>query len=360
MSLITEQAQASIERVGFYSPSNVQGEGDQSWVVTVETSQGNTYRITLRADNEDQAGAFALEAVEMVELGRVVKIQNLADLLGISRKAKIEADPVEIAQDGTVVEDRERGSLEIDPEESAARKARAAEASRFLKEYTGHFAFLLEMRERLFGEITLGNRDRSKVGQKANRRLSERQVEAVLKCKRIEEEKVAAQADRLMDEYEAEHRSIEVAKAAQSMGVSPADRDRIVARRQAESTIDLIDLPKGTERNGTDHLYVAAPGEDGTLSFLKIDRPLKGRWAGFAFVRLVVGGQGVADRVGTQRPGGKYQGGVQHVLRAVVADPMAAIARFGQEIGRCGICGLVLTDEESRRIGIGPVCRSRG
>lgn len=352
MSLITEQAQASIERVGFYSPVNVQGEGDQSWVVTVETSQGNTYRITLRADNEDQAGAFALEAVEMVELGRVVKIQNLADLLGISRKPKaIEADPVEIAPDGSVVEDRERGSLEIDPEESAARKARAGEASRFLKEYTGHFPFLLEMRERLFGQVTLGNRDRSAVGQKVNRRLSDRQVEAVLKCKRIEEEKVAAQADRLMDEYDRLH---QVKTATSDSTPSPVAKDRV------ESGIDLSDLPQGTVRNGTDHLYVAAENDEGSLTFLKIDRPIKGRWSGFAFVRLVVGGAGVADRLGSQAPGRTYQGGAQVVLRNVMADPKAAVARFGQEIGRCGICGLVLTDEESRRIGIGPVCRSRG
>jgi hypothetical protein len=347
VSLITEQAQASIERVGFYNPSNIQGEGDQSWVVTVETSQGNTYRITLRADNEDQAGAFALEAVEMVELGRVVKIQNLADLLGISRKPKaIEPDPVEIAQDGSVVEERERGSLEVDPEEAAARKARAGEASRFLKEYTGHFPFLLEMKERLFGQVTLGNRDRSAVGQKANRRLSDRQVEAVLKCKRIEEEKVAARADRLMDEYEALH--------------TPAAKERRVAPWETESGIDLTDLPQGTVRNGTDHLYVAAENDEGSLTFLKIDRPIKGRWSGFAFVRLVVGGAGVADRLGSQAPGRTYQGGAQVVLRNVMADPKAAVARFGQEIGRCGICGLVLTDEESRRIGIGPVCRSRG
>lgn len=35
----------------------------------------------------------------------------------------------------------------------------------------------------------------------------------------------------------------------------------------------------------------------------------------------------------------------------------AARERYGREIGRCGICNRTLTDEESRRIGIGPVCR---
>lgn len=33
--------------------------------------------------------------------------------------------------------------------------------------------------------------------------------------------------------------------------------------------------------------------------------------------------------------------------------------RYGREIGKCGICGRRLTNDESRAAGIGPVCRSR-
>lgn len=355
MSIITEQAQASIERVGHYDPINVQGQGSHAYRVVVETSQGNTYPIILAADSEDQASAFALEAVELVELGQVVKVTRLMPWLN----TPIAADPSDNLPEKDAREgERERGSLEVDPEVSAERKARQAEAVNFLKGYTGRFAFLLEMQDRVFGEVSLGNRPISAVGSKVNRRLSERQVDAVLRCKANGERRAADQADRLMDEYEARTGSVEVAQAARQMGVAPDEKDRIIGRRIAETGIDLTGLPTGMERNGTDHLYAAAPGEDGTLSFVRIDRPQRGKWAGFVFVRLVVGG-GADQRLGTQGPGRLYQGGAQHVLRAVLEDPMAAIARFGQEIGKCGICGLTLTDEESRRIGIGPVCRSK-
>ena len=36
-----------------------------------------------------------------------------------------------------------------------------------------------------------------------------------------------------------------------------------------------------------------------------------------------------------------------------------ATALYGQEIGRCGRCNRHLTDEESRRVGLGPECRRR-
>ena len=46
----------------------------------------------------------------------------------------------------------------------------------------------------------------------------------------------------------------------------------------------------------------------------------------------------------------------QAVLDGIAADA-DALARFGQELGICGNCGRDLTDEESRALGIGPVCR---
>ncbi len=45
------------------------------------------------------------------------------------------------------------------------------------------------------------------------------------------------------------------------------------------------------------------------------------------------------------------------VARAIAADPMAAMLRYGVEIGSCGHCGRTLTNDESRALGIGPKCR---
>jgi hypothetical protein len=45
------------------------------------------------------------------------------------------------------------------------------------------------------------------------------------------------------------------------------------------------------------------------------------------------------------------------VARRIAADPMAAMLRYGTELGSCGHCGRTLTNDESRALGIGPKCR---
>lgn len=47
------------------------------------------------------------------------------------------------------------------------------------------------------------------------------------------------------------------------------------------------------------------------------------------------------------------------LLRLIVADPRAALVRYGHEIGKCGVCNRTLTDADSRAAGIGPTCASR-
>ena len=47
------------------------------------------------------------------------------------------------------------------------------------------------------------------------------------------------------------------------------------------------------------------------------------------------------------------------ILTAIAADPRAALVRYGQLLGKCGICGRTLTDEQSRSDGIGPICNGR-
>jgi hypothetical protein len=46
-------------------------------------------------------------------------------------------------------------------------------------------------------------------------------------------------------------------------------------------------------------------------------------------------------------------------LKKIAPDPDAAARAFGLEFGRCGVCGRGLTNDESRELGIGPVCRQR-
>jgi hypothetical protein len=116
--------------------------------------------------------------------------------------------------------------------------------------------------------------------------------------------------------------------------------------------LDLSALPPG-------RTYYAVPNSDGKTTFLVVDRP-DDKWAGWAFVRQFIGGQGIAQRLGSQRPGGFYRGQWEALINAVLADPQAAAERFGKELGHCGACNLPLTDEDSRARGLGPICAAKG
>ena len=117
-------------------------------------------------------------------------------------------------------------------------------------------------------------------------------------------------------------------------------RDRkaaAAAERRANAAATLRGVPAGRY----------AVDVDGKLGFFKVDRPTEGRWQGYTFVT-----QQVSDAEYPVRGGRKNL-----VLAAVAASPQAASVRYGREIGKCGVCGRTLTNEESRAAGIGPICR---
>jgi hypothetical protein len=60
----------------------------------------------------------------------------------------------------------------------------------------------------------------------------------------------------------------------------------------------------------------------------------------------------------TRRVRLSYEAQVDAIKR-IAADPDAASRLFGLEFKRCGVCGRGLTNDISRELGIGPVCRER-
>lgn len=96
--------------------------------------------------------------------------------------------------------------------------------------------------------------------------------------------------------------------------------------------------------------YALRDEEDGTVRFYVVDRPTEGKWEGFTFLSIMASDEEHPVRAKAEK---------RRVLAAIEADPEAALALFGRELGKCGVCGKLLTDENSRAIGIGPVCRSR-
>lgn len=94
----------------------------------------------------------------------------------------------------------------------------------------------------------------------------------------------------------------------------------------------------------------AIENAEGVLRFYVVDRPDRGRWAGYTFLSVMASDElhPIKDH------SAKYV-----ILQQIEADPMAALTRYGREIGVCGVCGRTLTNEDSRAAGIGPVCAGR-
>jgi hypothetical protein len=97
--------------------------------------------------------------------------------------------------------------------------------------------------------------------------------------------------------------------------------------------------------------HYAIDGRDGRATdFYRVDRP-GGKWEGWTFVKMVVGG----------KPDTKIKDRnlLLQILEAIESDPARAAQRYGVELGRCSECNIHLTDEVSRALGIGPTCREK-
>jgi hypothetical protein len=95
-----------------------------------------------------------------------------------------------------------------------------------------------------------------------------------------------------------------------------------------------------------------ADGAGNQVTFWEVDKPNeRSAWHGRTFVSQYVAGQrGIAVKDIAKR---------QQVLELIAKNPAEALLRFGQLLGRCGHCGRELTNDESRQLGIGPVCRGK-
>jgi len=96
---------------------------------------------------------------------------------------------------------------------------------------------------------------------------------------------------------------------------------------------DIPDVPDGR---------YAVEKEDGTLMFYSIKQ---GKYTKFVDVWASDTRYPIKNNAEKVR-----------ILESIKNDPDAG-PRFGREIGRCYVCGRTLTDETSRSLGIGPVCR---
>lgn len=90
-------------------------------------------------------------------------------------------------------------------------------------------------------------------------------------------------------------------------------------------------------------------GHKNEITFYRLRTPKQGNWTHMQFIDQVVGhGKRYPVR-------GDARAKIQNLIREQGA--VQAQQLYGQEIGACGRCGRELTDDTSRRFGIGPDCR---
>ena len=112
--------------------------------------------------------------------------------------------------------------------------------------------------------------------------------------------------------------------------------------REANGEQDALDMPTVADGRYAVHM-------DGKLRFFRVNTPAEGRWSGFTFIN---------EHLGDRKASIRNRAEKLAVLTAISNDS-EALARFGKELGICGVCGRTLTDEESRELGIGPICRNK-
>jgi hypothetical protein len=102
--------------------------------------------------------------------------------------------------------------------------------------------------------------------------------------------------------------------------------------------------------------FYATPRPDGAIDYWKVTAP-KGKWAGWKFVRRVLGGPG-EDGLRTVELSNIQQRQAMHAIADHGLDEAQEL--FADTMERCMDCGSPLTDPESRAARKGPTCRSKG
>lgn len=121
-----------------------------------------------------------------------------------------------------------------------------------------------------------------------------------------------------------------------------------VARLQAAAPAAVAPVvqAKGQPAPVADGHYALV--KDDVVKFYRVRTPQDGSWAGFTFLDA----QASDDYF-------PIKGASRHAIMAEIAADDQALARYGQTLGICGACRRTLTDETSRALGLGPICRNR-
>lgn len=117
---------------------------------------------------------------------------------------------------------------------------------------------------------------------------------------------------------------------------------KVLPKAQRQQVIDRSVVPSGR--------YAVIDPADEVLKFYKVDNVTEGRWAGRTFLSIQASDELYAVKNAQTRTA---------ILVRIAEDPKEAMLLYGKELGHCGHCRRTLTNEVSRELGIGPICRGK-
>lgn len=97
-------------------------------------------------------------------------------------------------------------------------------------------------------------------------------------------------------------------------------------------------------------------------TFVRVDRPAEGQWAGFVFVKVSKDADGDGHRAALLNPNArtaKVDEAHRSVVEALVEDAWSHAIAYARSQHACGICNRKIETKESIERGIGPVCAAK-
>jgi hypothetical protein len=122
----------------------------------------------------------------------------------------------------------------------------------------------------------------------------------------------------------------------------------------------LLAIPKTDEASELDRKIGTIPegryavdslSRANDLDFYLVEKPSAGQWAGFTFVKMIVGGKPEFSIKGARR---------FDVLKVIAETGWEVAAKiYSDESGNCSACGISLTKYASRQLGYGYICANK-
>lgn len=138
------------------------------------------------------------------------------------------------------------------------------------------------------------------------------------------------------------HGTVAEVRACHGIGNSSPTKSSVAVMEKDLRKASSWSIPDG---------YYAVPGLSQDLDFFRVKCPDKGKWKGWIFVEVILGGHDPIPARG--------QRAANALKRITEFGPALAAQKYGQEIGQCSKCHRSLTDETSRQLGRGPECRAK-